>query len=171
MAKKRKQVTCVDCGETREVRADKHPLRCPSCRSKHHYTPPTLTERVCATKGCGRNLKSINKTGFCYICWNSNADGVKTRLMAQYNQRPSAKLRGFARRGAEITEEDFADFSEKTHCELCEKPFGSGKKNLDHCHSTGKYRGALCLQCNTALGKLGDDLNLIIERLTRYRDK
>lgn len=27
---------------------------------------------------------------------------------------------------------------------------------LDHCHDTGKFRGWLCMKCNTAIGKLGD---------------
>lgn len=29
---------------------------------------------------------------------------------------------------------------------------------VDHCHSSGVIRGLLCFDCNTAVGKLGDDL-------------
>ncbi|MET9467901.1 endonuclease VII domain-containing protein [Streptomyces sp. NPDC006544] len=29
--------------------------------------------------------------------------------------------------------------------------------HVDHCHTTGKVRGVLCFNCNTAIGKLGDD--------------
>ncbi len=32
---------------------------------------------------------------------------------------------------------------------------------IDHCHTTGKIRGLLCSQCNTALGMLDDDLDLL----------
>ncbi len=27
----------------------------------------------------------------------------------------------------------------------------------DHCHKTGKLRGILCCECNTSIGKMGDD--------------
>jgi hypothetical protein len=38
---------------------------------------------------------------------------------------------------------------------------------VDHCHTTGKIRGLLCLACNTAIGKLKDDPQLI-ERAAAY---
>jgi coenzyme F420-reducing hydrogenase beta subunit len=39
-------------------------------------------------------------------------------------------------------------------CALCEK---SDDLCVDHCHETGKVRGLLCRQCNSAIGKLGDN--------------
>ncbi|MFJ8084480.1 endonuclease VII domain-containing protein [Streptomyces sp. NPDC096205] len=39
-------------------------------------------------------------------------------------------------------------------CVICLKvPAG----HVDHCHKTGKVRGVLCFNCNSAIGKLGDD--------------
>lgn len=39
-----------------------------------------------------------------------------------------------------------------------------GLKNLavDHCHATGKIRSLLCWRCNSMLGKVGDDPNLLV---------
>ncbi|MFJ7135810.1 endonuclease domain-containing protein [Streptomyces fungicidicus] len=28
---------------------------------------------------------------------------------------------------------------------------------VDHCHGAGRVRGVLCFNCNSAIGKLGDD--------------
>jgi hypothetical protein len=50
---------------------------------------------------------------------------------------------------------------EPTECELCHEPFGRHGSQLDHCHSTGTFRGWLCKGCNTGLGLLGDDLESI----------
>lgn len=40
-------------------------------------------------------------------------------------------------------------------CGICKKPEAANKRlAVDHCHDTGIVRGLLCMQCNTAIGKL-----------------
>lgn len=42
-------------------------------------------------------------------------------------------------------------------CAICRKPESDGRElSVDHCHKTGRPRGLLCWQCNTAIGKFGD---------------
>lgn len=45
-------------------------------------------------------------------------------------------------------------------CECCGKTVEENGKALalDHCHDTNEFRGWLCNNCNTAIGKLGDNL-------------
>ncbi len=40
-------------------------------------------------------------------------------------------------------------------CEICRR---LGRVVLDHDHETGEFRGWLCQECNSGLGKLGDDI-------------
>lgn len=40
-------------------------------------------------------------------------------------------------------------------CEACGDKLG--RIVIDHCHETGKVRGSLCSNCNTALGLLAED--------------
>lgn len=70
-----------------------------------------------------------------------------------------------------ITEEKVTDILSRG-CEVCGSDGSDTKKGLhiDHCHTTNKVRGCLCHFCNTALGNLRDDKNLIL-KLGEYLDK
>ena len=45
------------------------------------------------------------------------------------------------------TEEDKISFNSSTTCHICEKELGEDKVR-DHCHLTGKFRGAAHEKCN-----------------------
>lgn len=42
--------------------------------------------------------------------------------------------------------------------------------NVVHCHKTGKVRGLLCFNCNTGIGKLKDDIELL-KRAVEYLER
>lgn len=50
-----------------------------------------------------------------------------------------------------------------TPCECC----GSTEQKLhwDHCHETHEHRGWICNNCNTGIGKLGDNIEGVIKAL------
>lgn len=65
--------------------------------------------------------------------------------------------------------------SQDGYCAICRVPisFAENTAHLDHCHSTGKVRGVLCRQCNTALGSFRDNpmlLNNAIGYLDYYNE-
>jgi len=66
-----------------------------------------------------------------------------------------------------LTLEDYEELRTKQNecCACCGKHESVLTRGLhvDHCHETGKIRGLLCHLCNTAIGKLGDN----VEGLTR----
>lgn len=75
-----------------------------------------------------------------------------------------------------ISYQDVLDLIAKQNgkCALCEATVslhrGGGfkhKAHVDHCHTTNKVRGILCGNCNTALGKLGDDIESI-QKVLKY---
>lgn len=60
---------------------------------------------------------------------------------------------------------------QKGVCAICENP-ETAKRNgvvralaVDHCHDTGKVRGLLCSNCNTALGKFKDNTKVLAKAI------
>lgn len=61
-----------------------------------------------------------------------------------------------------ITVDEYEDMlaAQGERCLVCdrhESQSAKGRLHIDHCHETGKVRGLLCSNCNTALGLAGDD--------------
>ena len=53
-------------------------------------------------------------------------------------------------------------------CKVCLVKPKKRKLFVDHCHSTGEVRGLLCHKCNSALGFLQEDVN-IMRNLIEYK--
>lgn len=63
-----------------------------------------------------------------------------------------------------VYDEMFSD--QKGVCKICKTTCPSGKKlAVDHCHTTGKIRGLLCINCNRGLGHLKDSTTLLFEAI------
>ena len=77
-----------------------------------------------------------------------------------------------------ISHAEYAEFHQKQNgvCAICFKPetaIRNGKvKSLavDHCHKTGKIRGLLCSDCNTGIGKLKEDRNILSAAIRYLND-
>ena len=91
-----------------------------------------------------------------------------------------------------FTDEDFQNHVKATTCYLCKKPFGIHTKDInhkdfgmhkvkDHCHLTGKYRGAAHSNCNLQVREpnfipifahnlTGYDIHLFIKELCKVRE-
>ena len=66
-----------------------------------------------------------------------------------------------------ITHEEEVEFQFETVCHICEKLIHKDDKVRDHCHLTGRYRGAAHSKCNLAY-KLPDFYPVIFHNLSGY---
>ena len=77
-----------------------------------------------------------------------------------------------------IDAERYAEMVEEQNglCAICGRPereTRNGKVKalaVDHCHETGRIRGLLCVACNTGLGKLGDNREVLLKAVA-YLDR
>lgn len=61
----------------------------------------------------------------------------------------------------------------KTSNEITNSRCNDGLFFVDHCHTTGNVRGLLCASCNSGIGFLKDDINILnnaINYLNKYRE-
>lgn len=103
----------------------------------------------------------------CKVCF-------KARMQHKRDTIPGYRKNVDLKHNFGITLDDYNEMLKKQNyrCEVClrhESEF-SRKLSVDHNHSTGKIRGLLCSQCNTALGKLREDEETI-NRLLKYIEK
>ncbi|MGD6746559.1 endonuclease VII domain-containing protein [Streptomyces sp. BH106] len=88
--------------------------------------------------------------------WHRNAsasDGLSTKCKAC---RAIQGRQDHLKRNYNLTEaqRDEMIASQMGICVIC---LNAPAVHVDHCHETGRVRGVLCFNCNSAIGKLGDD--------------
>lgn len=79
---------------------------------------------------------------------------------------PEKQRQYFLKYKYNLTEQDIEELKSAQDyvCTICkEEP---EVWNVDHDHSTGRVRGMLCWNCNTGIGKLGDDPNRVLNAFT-----
>lgn len=69
--------------------------------------------------------------------------------------------------GITVEQYDALLAAQKGACAICSQPPGKRRLAVDHCHTTKAVRGLLCVNCNTAIGKLNDD-PVILQRAIDY---
>jgi protein-arginine kinase activator protein McsA len=113
----------------------------------------TCTYRSC--KKCGENkplkqfpINNTLKSGILrkHTCSSCRYEQSKARVrLHKQHKRPSSLI-----------------------CPICQKQ--ADKIVLDHNHETGEFRGWLCNDCNNALGKFNDDIE-ILQKAINYLSK
>lgn len=55
--------------------------------------------------------------------------------------------------------------SQNYKCKICNKLPEQKFMAVDHCHTTGRIRGLLCMKCNTAIGLLEDNVTYLTKAI------
>jgi hypothetical protein len=125
------------------------------------------------TKELSEFNKSINgkfqKRGDCKICQSKYA-----RIRNKITYDSQVKWKWNMKSTFNLTVDDYNNLftKQKGCCAICKKHQSEFRKRLaiDHDHETDIIRGLLCSSCNTALGLLKDDVE-ILESAINYLNK
>ncbi len=112
--------------------------------------------------------KTVYNKKYCSKKCGIKAQPDRTSYRKQYNNE-NRKMRArhhlLSKYG--LTEEDYNQmFTEQSGCcKICDTHQSEFTKRLyvDHCHNTGKVRGLLCHQCNSGIGMLKDNPDLVLK--------
>ena len=160
------------------------------------FTKPVLTCKPDPSKSFGFEYQKHEPSGFCFYL-KGITDSFKTEsftkekeddnvaanfvdkivgytqsIYAEYYRKPKPMI---------FSERDEKSFKKAKYCSMCEEPLGEDKVR-DHCHFTGKYRGAAHNKCNLRCRKprvlpvifhnlQGYDAHLFIKELAKISGK
>lgn len=102
--------------------------------------------------------------------YKQNSERAKERILKDYyNNREEISVSRICKK-YNIAEDQYNKMVQDSNniCEICLMEIKKGC--VDHCHKTGRVRGYICGNCNSAIGFLKENKE-IIERAAKYLDK
>lgn len=152
---------CKRCGDEWELPAVKSGSRnplCPTCRQAYKWCPKCETIKPHADFYRATATKSFLRSS----CKRCVIDARLTSYQADPERWLSYRLKH--EYGITLSEWDELFRKQGGVCALCQRECSTGRRLcVDHDHVTGQVRGLLCHDCNTGIGKLQDDPELLVK--------
>ncbi len=127
----------------------------------------SLKERTC--KACKRDYVPTGANQkYCKPCGVENAKRIGKECDKRlYKKKGRIKTFG-------LTEQQYDQMlsTQDECCAICGKHQKEFKRSfaVDHCHTTEKIRGLLCMKCNLLLGYANDNIDILASAI-RYLDR
>ena len=99
---------------------------------------------------------------------SENKDKIRATVKRFYFNHPTRRrVKTLKKYGLTIETYNQMLFEQNGKCVICGIPQEEMMRPfaVDHCHRTGKVRGLLCFCCNTMLGKVNDNVNILISAI------
>ena len=107
----------------------------------------------------------VNGSTYCQACLIEKAQ-KRYQASSEHRSRLSEyRKKRYRKWKYGISNDEFHRMLIEQHggCAICKTPLWAGIKTcVDHCHHTGKIRGLLCGNCNSALGLFKDNIPFLM---------
>ena len=122
-------------------------------------------------KVCTSCEKELTEDCFHKRTYSSGNIGLQPKCKECSSKKRATYYRphDYMRRKFNLSESEYEELMKHNNCQVCGRDI-SNKKCIDHCHSKEKIRGVLCNNCNTALGLVNDDVQ-ILSKLIQYLEQ
>ena len=108
----------------------------------------------------------------CHYCWCRNCS--KANDKQRHIENPNRYKKYALKKRYGISLEEYTDMYNNQNgcCAICGRHNDTFAKSLavDHCHITGKVRKLLCINCNSAIGKLQDDIEILQKAISYLKE-
>ncbi len=133
--------------------------RCSKCREWKPFAEfhPRSGERSYGLRARCRACERIDSQA--YVAANRDRVNAKKRERPKNSEQERRwKIGTWARKLGMDPEELHAYIdSHGEQCEICGSPRNGKSLHIDHCHTSRRFRGLLCSDCNLGLGKFKDN--------------
>jgi len=136
--------------------------------SKDKYNPDGLTYRCKECRNLHYNTYYKNNPEKQKSKNDSQKENRKNYYLSERGVKSSRKAH--LKRAFGISLEQYEEMLEtqKGKCAICNDIKTHDKHGVlavDHCHKTGNIRGLLCFKCNTVLGSVNDNIEILINAI------
>lgn len=108
--------------------------------------------------------------------YNENEAHLKEyRKQYHKNNKETSRGRNVKRYfGITLEQEKEMMIKQNGKCKICERVFkddrAGNRRCIDHCHTTNKIRGLLCMTCNMGIGNFNDSKELLLKSIEYLND-
>jgi Recombination endonuclease VII len=154
----RNQKTCKQCYRDRAAETAR-------ARRRGIRRPPASSDGTRECKVCGVR-KPLTREFFGWPQITSAGNPSYERRCRDCSLAPNNEYQKTRKYG--ISRAELRALLARVSCDVCAARFSPElRRNIDHCHASGRIRGVLCGNCNLALGHLKED-PLMAERAAAY---
>lgn len=118
-------------------------------------------------KKCGKCKKEKD---FSEFYKNKSTKSGFTSSCKICHSKSNKKTHYYTTYGITIEEYNTMLKNQDNKCKICNSLKGARNLHIDHCHETGKVRGLLCANCNTGIGNLKDNIELLEKAINYLKD-
>lgn len=121
------------------------------------------------------NKRKSGRTPGCKKCLLAYARARTVRYREANKKDLRWRKSAWKQQGINITTEKYLEMhkEQQASCAICGVKEDTLSKSLfvDHCHETGEIRGLLCYKCNTGIGNLDDNIEILEKAIIYLKNR